>query len=449
MNENHAKQWAEIVGDITGYQHQLPRRIVHHQAKHTIVTFSDASTMAMAACAYISNAEEANFLMAKSKVADAKKPATIPKMELNAMTIAARLVHNILLSINPLLHIESVLLLCDSEIALNWLQYPKHQQGTGKYVSNRIKEIHKIVREIEGMSINVQIGYVDTKHNPADCATRGLSSSELMNHSWWKGYTLKEIQNNGYVSKLYTIQEEDGEPESAVTNHVRTTTNEDGTEKEIIKLSAHNDLRKVRRIVAYALRFLKGVHSRLHGTLKEKLQTSLPWIIHKVGSRNLSAKEIKDAETLLITQHQAAHLRPQYRKELVKNLDVREDKNHIVRANGRLNKANLDADAKNPIVIAPKTEMSRLIIAESHDTYHKSVAHTMSDIRQKFWIPRLREQVKKYIRKCIPCQKLNALPYKYPQMPDLPSIRVTRARPFQHIGLDYFGPIPIREEGQD
>uniref|UniRef100_A0A7I4Z3V3 RNase H domain-containing protein n=1 Tax=Haemonchus contortus TaxID=6289 RepID=A0A7I4Z3V3_HAECO len=347
MNENHAKQWAEIVEDISEYQHQLPRRIVRHQAKHTIVTFSNASTMAMAACAYLSNAEEANFLMAKSKVADPKKPATIPKVELNAMTIAARLAYNILLSINPLL-LENVLFLCYSEIALNWLQCPKHQQGTGKYVSNRIKEIHKIVREIEGMSINVQIGYVDTKHNPADCATRGLASSKLMNHSWWKGYTLKGIQNNCYVSKLNTIQEEDGEPESAVTNHLRTTTNEDETERKIVKISAYNDLRKVRRIVEYALKFLKGIHSRLHCTLKEKLQTSLPWTTYKVGSRNLSIKERKDAETLFITQHQVAHLQSQYRKELVNNLDVRGDKNHILRAHGRLNKANQKSDRHCP-----------------------------------------------------------------------------------------------------
>ncbi|KAK6031293.1 zinc knuckle, partial [Ostertagia ostertagi] len=200
-----------------------------------------------------------------------------------------------------------------------------------------------------------QIGSVDTKQNLADCATRGLSSSEFSNHDWWKGHTLKEIQNNGF--KLYTIQEEDGEPETVVTNYVKAIANEDETVKEIVELSAYNELRKVRRIVAYALRFLKGIHSRLQGALKEKLQTSLPWIARKVESQSLSATETKDAELILIKQHQAAHLQSQYRKELVKNLNVREDKNKILRAYGRLNKADLDADAKNPIVIAPKSEI--------------------------------------------------------------------------------------------
>ncbi|KAK6017354.1 hypothetical protein OSTOST_17127, partial [Ostertagia ostertagi] len=267
------------------------------------------------------------------------------------MAIAARLTHNILLSVRPLLEIESVLFLCDSEIALNWLQSSKHRQGTSRYVSNRIKDLW-------------------TQSKIWRTAQRGLSSSEFSNHDWWKGHTLKEIQNNGF--KLYTIQEEDGEPETVVTNYVKAIANEDETVKEIVELSAYNELRKVRRIVAYALRFLKGIHSRLQGALKEKLQTSLPWIARKVESQSLSATETKDAELILIKQHQAAHLQSQYRKELVKNLNVREDKNKILRAYGRLNKADLDADAKNPIVIAPKSEISRLIIIESHGAYHKS-----------------------------------------------------------------------------
>nr|CDJ88349.1 Integrase domain containing protein [Haemonchus contortus] len=43
---------------------------------------------------------------------------------------------------------------------------------------------------------------------------------------------------------------------------------------------------------------------------------------------------------------------------------------------------------------------------------------------------------------------MNNLPYRYPALPDLPSRRVTKSRPFQHVGIDYFGPIAI-ESGKD
>ncbi|KIH52114.1 integrase core domain protein, partial [Ancylostoma duodenale] len=36
---------------------------------------------------------------------------------------------------------------------------------------------------------------------------------------------------------------------------------------------------------------------------------------------------------------------------------------------------------------------------------------------------------------------------RYPALADLPSRRVTRGRPFQHVGIDYFGPLTVKSEG--
>ncbi|KIH55682.1 hypothetical protein ANCDUO_14155 [Ancylostoma duodenale] len=99
--------------------------------------------------------------------------------------------------------------------------------------------------------------------------------------------------------------------------------------------------------------------------------------------------------------------------------------------------------ARNPILIATNTELSRLIVQDAHGLYHRVTGHTMAEVRQQYWIPQLREQVKKCIRSCVQCQKMNNLPYRYPAMTDLASRRVTKSRPFQNIGLDYFGPITV------
>ncbi|KAK5976840.1 hypothetical protein GCK32_022881 [Trichostrongylus colubriformis] len=67
----------------------------------------------------------------------------------------------------------------------------------------------------------------------------------------------------------------------------------------------------------------------------------------------------------------------------------------------------------------------------------------MSIIRLQSRIPNLRAQGTRIPRKCTPCQKFNALPYKYPLQGDLPKPRVQRSRLFAHVGLDYFGPLAI------
>lgn len=43
--------------------------------------------------------------------------------------------------------------------------------------------------------------------------------------------------------------------------------------------------------------------------------------------------------------------------------------------------------------------------------------------------------------RCVPCQRLNNMPFKYPEMEDLPECRVRKARPFEHTG-----PISIKED---
>ncbi|TKR89590.1 hypothetical protein L596_013669 [Steinernema carpocapsae] len=52
-------------------------------------------------------------------------------------------------------------------------------------------------------------------------------------------------------------------------------------------------------------------------------------------------------------------------------------------------------------------------------------------------------------RKCTACQRYNALPYRYPNCKDLPSRRVQRTAPFEHVGLDYFGPLKVRNINEE
>ena len=70
---------------------------------------------------------------------------------------------------------------------------------------------------------------------------------------------------------------------------------------------------------------------------------------------------------------------------------------------------------------------------------------TLNAIRQKFWPINGIKGVKRYIRTCITCLKTKPILHTY-QMGNLPSERVTFDRPFLATGIDYCGPVFIKEK---
>uniref|UniRef100_A0A183G4Y5 Integrase_H2C2 domain-containing protein n=1 Tax=Heligmosomoides polygyrus TaxID=6339 RepID=A0A183G4Y5_HELPZ len=91
----------------------------------------------------------------------------------------------------------------------------------------------------------------------------------------------------------------------------------------------------------------------------------------------------------------------------------------------------LDAKMRN-------TPLADLVIRDAHGPYHQGIEHTIATVRSEYWIPKLRQQVRKLVQKCVKCRRFNSLPYQYPSTTDLPDRRVQRSRAFQHIGLDFF-----------
>ncbi|XP_071640002.1 uncharacterized protein [Temnothorax longispinosus] len=111
---------------------------------------------------------------------------------------------------------------------------------------------------------------------------------------------------------------------------------------------------------------------------------------------------------------------------------------------GRLKHALLTYDEKHPIILPASSRLTKLLI----EAYHKRVLHggtqlTLSALRQRFWIPRERAAVSRHIHRCLPCVRWRAASPNQ-LMGDLPEPRVTPARPFQHTGVDYAGPVMIR-----
>ena len=53
------------------------------------------------------------------------------------------------------------------------------------------------------------------------------------------------------------------------------------------------------------------------------------------------------------------------------------------------------------------------------------------------------------IRACIICQKYEGQPYNLPHPPDLPQVRVSEDPPFTHTGLDFAGPLYVKDKSAE
>ncbi|XP_024882104.1 uncharacterized protein LOC112461185, partial [Temnothorax curvispinosus] len=411
---------------------RVPRALAKGTTNYlrTVHSFADASERAYAAVLYL-RAEgedgEIKVISAKSKVAPLKQ-VTLARLELSAAELLARLArHSVdVLRLQDLpLHLWT-----DSKVTLGWIQ--GHPSRWKTYVANRVAKIQRLVPK-------AQWKHLPGRCNPADCSSRGLFPSELVNHElWWHGPSL--LHEGANLAAAEQIEAPD-ECQTEQRAHTLTTSTGEPPEKHPL-LSQYSTLL---RVTAWCRQWLPREH-QLNGTGRRD-----PGEAYR---RPLSATEIDDAEKLWIRHVQAIH----YKRELsliavdskvdckgsLTNLSPLLDNKGMLRVGGRLRHATLSFDEKHPIILPSQSALTKLIIEACHRrALHGGAQLTLGIVRQRYWIPRGRNLTKQCIRRCITCVRWRAALAEQ-KIADLPRPRVTPARPFQYTGVDYAGPILLR-----
>lgn len=117
----------------------------------------------------------------------------------------------------------------------------------------------------------------------------------------------------------------------------------------------------------------------------------------------------------------------------------------LIRLYGRIDKADgVSEYVKQPIILSKAHAVTALIVYDYHIQYHHLNHETViNELRQKYYIPRLRKLVKSVRFKCQRCKNARASP-RCPEMAELPSSRLAAyVRPFTYVGVDCFGPITV------
>ena len=106
-----------------------------------------------------------------------------------------------------------------------------------------------------------------------------------------------------------------------------------------------------------------------------------------------------------------------------------------------------------PIYVPDGTIFAEKLIQHDHKaTLHGGVGLTMAKVREQYWIPRLRQQVKRIIKRCHSCKRFQAVALATPPLGQLPLERTKGSGAFEVVGVNFAGPINYlklsRKEGK-
>ena len=122
-------------------------------------------------------------------------------------------------------------------------------------------------------------------------------------------------------------------------------------------------------------------------------------------------------------------------------LDLYLDVTRVLRVGGRITKADLTDNLKNPVILPKTGHITELIIRHIHErTHHSGRGVTLNELRSNgYWIINVIAAVRSFISRCVRCRYLHGTAGEQ-KMANLPKSRVEPAPPFSYCAVDCFGP---------
>ena len=118
------------------------------------------------------------------------------------------------------------------------------------------------------------------------------------------------------------------------------------------------------------------------------------------------------------TQTQTSFSVPQHKKSaLIRDLNLYL-RDGIIRTYGRIANAELPYGTKHPILLPKKNHLTNLIIRYHHIlNLHSGTNQTLANVRENYWIPQGRQQIKNQIKNCKLCRRFEGTRYRTPPIP--------------------------------
>ncbi|KAJ8944575.1 hypothetical protein NQ314_009446 [Rhamnusium bicolor] len=216
--------------------------------------------------------------------------------------------------------------------------------------------------------------HVQGQYNLADLLSRGLSPEKIYNcPMWWQGPSWLSQPRDSWPNSNFQILEHVPEVKKKVIIS-KVTVIYDG-----FPFNRFSNLNRLKRTVAYCLRFISNCKSR-EGRLTG------PLTISELGDAMHCVVRVSQADSF---SSELQHLQNKQKiktKGCLSGLNPFIDSHGIIRVGGRINLSQLDYEKKHPILISAKHVLTSLFFSfEHHRLLHAGPQLLLYSIREKFW----------------------------------------------------------------
>jgi hypothetical protein len=426
--------WSRYKEELTLLQQlKIPRCVLPTgSTRLELAGFCDASERAYSAVVYLvvfrdNNLTLVSLISSKTRVSPVKT-VCLPRLELCGAVLLSQLMSSVRKALQ--LQIVRERAWTDSTIVLAWIN--THPSSLHTFVANRVTEILSNV-PCESWF------HVPGINNPADCASRGISVEELIDHPlWWHGPSFQREDYDNSAPPILTDEEQEAvaKEERPLVIAAAVQVIQNFIDNLLLRYSSFP---KLLRVLAYVRRFVfvKFLSRKdLKGPLSPiELKQALLSIVKNV-QMTAFPEELKSLSSA----------KDFPRRSKIISLKPFIDMDGILRVGGRLRHSALPQDQKTPILLPRHHRLTELIISSKHvEQFHAGPQLIQSLLQQQFWILRAKDAIRFIVRKCIICRKLAASTAQT-MMGELPAARVTPGRAFNQCGVDYAGPFIIKSD---
>ncbi|XP_064093214.1 uncharacterized protein LOC135205956 [Macrobrachium nipponense] len=438
------KEWAKIAKQVNKSSEIVPPRSVGNRCdEYNLLVYTDTSKELLGCALYLVavNSADTRLILAKNSVLCKKlRTKSIPVLELisvhfgvkTAVDVAEQLMNAVV----PI-RIRDIYCFTDSMIVLSWIKSKEFEFGKidrkQMMVNNRLNDISTLCSKR-----TVIFDHIGGDENPSDCLTRCVSEKMLRSTLFLTGPKFLDSP-----SECRVIVPHPGAKPLPVSCSVRTHFILNS--EPLIPLNKFSSFSKAVKVLSIVFIFVTKLKQRL------KLTKNIP--------ENTSDEQNETARStihLLVHAQKAAF--PQvydtlatgnFSEPLISQLNLFRDESGLIRVQSKLCKLKAAYDERCPILLGKNCPVARSIIWDTHvKLRHAGIYKTLGLLRKRFWIINGFVVVKKVLKGCLICKRLNARTVKINQNA-YRDFRINQeAIPFRNICIDHCGPFLVKDRNK-